>query len=166
MTQPAPTFSPARPGRSTFRSLVPVPTVVNVAFWILVVGSALTAVLLILSALGLAAVRPAVALPAGAMAAVAVTLVGGGIGLLIRIGIAVMLRRGYGPARIFLTVVSVYSLGLTALHGFDPISVVQVVLVVIPVILVWLPASHRYFHTVGEAWRQAKASGMTVGFLG
>jgi phage-related protein len=100
------------------------------------------------------------------MAAVAVTLVGGGIGLLIRIGIAVILRRGYGPARIFLTVVSVYSLGITALHGFDPISVVQVVLVVIPVILVWLPASHRYFRTVGEARRQAKASGMTVGFLG
>lgn len=166
MSQPVPTYAPASPGRNTFKSLVPVPTMVNAAFWILVAGSALTAVLLILSALGLAGVQPAVAMPADVVAALAVSLIGGGIGLLIRIGIALMLRRGYGPARIFLTVVSVYSIGITALHGFDPISVVQVVLLVVPVILVWLPAAHRYFNTVGQARRQAKASGMKLGFLG
>jgi hypothetical protein len=166
MTQPVPTYSPASPASRTFKSLVPVPTIVNVAFWILVAGSALTAVLLILSALGLAGVRPSVALPASAIAVVAVTLIGGGIGLLIRIGTAVMLRRGYGPARIFLTVVSVYSIGVGALNGLDPIGVLQLAGVVIPVILVWLPAASRYFSTVRQARRQAKAAGMTVGFLG
>jgi len=166
MSQPVPTYAPASPGRNTFKSLVPVPAVVNVAFWILVGGSVLTAILLILSAFGLSGLQPAVALPAAAVAAVTVTLIGGGIGLLIRMGIALMLRRGYGPARIFLTVVSVYSIGITALHGFDPISVVQVMLIVVPVILVWLPAAHQYFNTVGAARRQAKASGMKLGFLG
>jgi hypothetical protein len=166
MTQPVPTYAPRITGSRTFKSLVPVPATVNVAFGILLAGSALTAVLLVLSALGIAGMHLAVTLPAGAMAAVAVALIGGAIGLLIRIGIAVMLRRGYGPARIFLTVVAVYSIGITALHGFDPVSTVQIVLIVIPVVMVWLPAAERYFRTVGEARRQAKASGMTVGFLG
>ena len=161
MTQPVPTYSPPSAVGRTFRSLVPVPAIVNVAFWILVGGSLFTAIILILSAIGLAAARSEVAVPV-----VTVTLLGGTIGLLIRFGIAVMLRRGYAPARGFLTVVSAYSILVTALHGFDPIGWLQLATVVIPVILVWLPQANQYFRTVGEARRQAKASGMTVGFLG
>ncbi len=57
MTQPVPTYGPPSDARRTFRSIVPVPTIVNVAFWILVGGSVLAAVVLILSAIGLAAAR-------------------------------------------------------------------------------------------------------------
>lgn len=140
---------------------MPVPAIVNVAFWILVGGSLLAAIVLILSVIGLAAARSEVAVPI-----VTVTLLGGTIGFLVRVGIAVMLRRGYAPARGFLTVVTAYSILVTALHGFDPIGLLQLATVVIPVILVWLPQANQYFRTVGEARRQAKASGMTVGFLG
>ena len=161
MTQPVPTYSPPSAASRTFRSIVPVPAIVNAAFWILVGGSLLTVIVLILSAIGLASARSEVAVPVAT-----VTLLGGTIGLLIRVGIAVMLRRGYAPARIFLTVVTAYSILITALHGFDPIGWLQLAAVVIPVILVWLPQANRYFRTVGEARRQAKASGMTVGFLG
>ena len=77
-----------------------------------------------------------------------------------------MLHRGYGPARIFLTVVTTYSIVINALHGFDPIGLIVLASVVVPVILVWLPQANQYFRTVGEARRQAKATGITVGFLG
>jgi len=140
---------------------VPVPTIVNVAFWILVGGSLLVAIVLILSAIGLATSGSEVVVPVAT-----VSLLGGAIGLLLRVGIAVMLRRGYAPARGFLTVVTAYAILITALHGFDPVGLLQVAAVAIPVILVWLPRANQYFRTVGEARRHAKAFGMTVRFLG
>jgi hypothetical protein len=161
MTQPDPTYAPRTATNRTFTSLVPVPPIVNAAFWILIGGGALTVVVLILSVIAAGATTSD---PTGQ--ALTITLFGGVFGLLIRIGIAVTLRRGYGPARIYLTVVAALSIMILALHPIDPIGVLQLVLFVVPVILVWLPAAHRYFRTVGEARRQAKAAGMRVGFLG
>lgn len=161
MTQPVPTYAPRTAASRTFKSLVPVPAIVNVAFWMIVGGGALTIVLLILSAVVVGALSAGAAVPA-----ISFTLAGGVLGLLIRVGIAVTLRNGYGPARVYLSVVTVLSILVVALHGFDPSGVLQVVLVVVPVVLVWLPAANRYFRTVGQARRQAKASGIRVGFLG
>jgi hypothetical protein len=161
MTQPVPTYAPRTAASRTFKSLVPVPAIVNVAFWMIVGGGAVTVVLVVLSAVVVGAISAGAAVPA-----VSFTLAGGVFGLLIRVGIAVTLRRGYGPARVYLTVVTAFTIMVVALHGFDPIGVFQVALALVPVILVWLPAANRYFRTVGQARRQAKASGIRVGFLG
>ena len=161
MTQPAPTLSPTVDARGRFRSTEPVPPVVTAAFWILVVGSALTAFILIATAIRIAGVNSDAAVPV-----LGVTLLGGAVGILVRIGIAVTIRNGYGPARIFLTVVSAYSIVVNALNGFDPIGLLVLASVVVPVILVWLPRANQYFRAVGVARRQAKAAGVSVGFLG
>lgn len=161
MTQPVPTYRPPSATQRTFRSTVPVPVIVNVAFWMIIGESVLALIVLILGAIALAGARSEVG-----PSFITGTLLGGAIGLLLRVGIAVILRRGYGPARVFLTIVTAFSIVITTVHGFDPISLLQLPIVVIPVILVWLPQANRYFRTVGAARRQAKAAGMTVGFLG
>jgi hypothetical protein len=151
-----------------FRSTEPVPAVVNAAFWILIAGVVLTAIDLAIRASQIAGAAPGPG-SGEASGAVAATLAGGFVGVLIRIGVAVLIRRGYGPTRIYLIVVagfSIMNLAAGILLGLDPIGALVVVSIIASVILVWLPPSSAYFHIVGEQRRQAKAAGQTIGFLG
>src|SRR3954447_26900700 len=101
--------------KPTFRSAAPVPTVVEVAFWLLVSGGLITAVLLVNRVIHLDW-----SLGGGSAAYLAETFIGGAVGLLIRLGVAITLRRGYAPARIYLTVVGVISIALGVLNRADP----------------------------------------------
>lgn len=161
MTRPTPPSSPPVQVGGRFRRNEPVPAVVNAAFWILVVGAVLTGIILVTAAIRIAATSSG-----GDAPVLSAAMLGGTLGVLIRIGIAVVLRRGYGPARVYLTVVGAYSMVIGALNGLDPIGLFLLLTVAVPVILAWLPPASRYFRVVGEARRQAKAAGMTVGFLG
>jgi hypothetical protein len=160
MTQQLPVSGPPETMHGRFRSTEPVPTVVTVAFWILIVGGAVTMGIALVNAAGVGI---------GSSPAVGTNVGVGIVGVLIRIGVAVLLRRGYGPARIYLTVVSVASLAIWVLgliRAFDPLATILMASVIVAVVLVWLPSANRYFRVVGQARRQAKAAGMTIGFLG
>lgn len=153
-----PTAPPLKTG--PFRSAEPVPAVVQAAFWILVASGVLTGIVLLIGAGSIVAEATAYT-PALVAAAL-----GGLVGILIRIGIAVMLRRGYAPARGYLTVVSVLSTLVTVLRGLDPLSLLLLALVVTAVVLVWLPSASRYFRVVTNARKRAVAAGAKIAFLG
>jgi hypothetical protein len=146
----------------TFRSTQPVPPIVEAAFWLVIAGGALSVVVLVLR-LVLAGWNA----PGDHVVALVTWVIGGAIGIGIRIGVAVILRRGYWPARIFLTVGAAISLGPALLNGVDPIGAVLLATVVSAVVLVWLPPANRYYRAVTEERKQSRANGGgSVGFLG
>ncbi len=149
MTQQTPTPVKPQPTgffRGPLQTKIKPPTLVWVAFWFIIGGSAIAALSLVLDIVSLTSYLSTVA-----STVLLTSTVGGVVGLALRVYIAFAVLRGYGPARIFLSVIAAFLLLLTFAGRLDPISIAATVAIVTGMVLAWLPESSRYFAAVTAA---------------
>ncbi|MEP6843107.1 MAG: hypothetical protein ABJA11_06275 [Pseudolysinimonas sp.] len=143
---------PLKLKRRPFRSLEPIPTTVQVAFWLLIVSTVVSVAILAISLLSAPWVEYQIA--GLSLTPVILPLAVLPLAVALRIYIAVVLRSGYGPARILLSIIAALSLLAEVRGGPDPIGALGLVTLVACVVLTWLPASNRYYSRVAEARKQ------------
>ena len=142
--------------RGPFQRDIPAPITVRVAFWLIIAATALAAVELVLIV-----VTSDWAANATAPVILITPLIGGTVGLALRIYISLAILRGYGPARLFFVLVALLTVFGVVSSGFDPIIVIVAVLIVAATVLVWLPGSNRYVDAVTAA-RKARLNRQAI----
>ncbi len=122
------------------------PLPVRIAFWILLAGAAITAAQLVVAAVGVDWHASG-----STQGAVIASFIGGAAAIALRIYVSLAILRGYGAARIYLTVVAGVAIIVESSSGFAPIDALVLASVVAPIVLVWVPISRRYFEAMAAA---------------
>ena len=150
MSEPPPADLTAQPigfFSGPLQNKISAPAIVHVAFWLVIAGTALTVAEL---ALNLATAPWSVS---GSYAILVTSLLGGLIGLALRVYVSLAVLRGYALARIFLSFVAALALFTLTSNWRDPIADLVAAMFVAAIVLVWLPESNRYFAAVTAARR-------------
>lgn len=119
----------------------PAPVTVWIAFWLLIAGAALT-----VAELAIRVVSTSWTTNGSVRGPLLAALVLGAVSVALRVYVSLAVLRGYGPARIYLSVVAVLVLIPEFVSGFNLINTLFIASIAASIVLVWLPVSSRYFN--------------------